>query len=106
MAAPAPQRVADVLAGLTDRERKVLSLIAQDRTSIEIAAGLFLCETAEKTQVGRIFTKLGSRDQPDPAGRGDPATGVTLSRPLPPGAGSGRPSSGIDGGRVATASVS
>ncbi|CAN5778562.1 response regulator transcription factor [soil metagenome] len=59
-----PSRVAEErLAPLTDREKQVLRLVGQTLTNAEIAATLFLSEGTVKTQLGRVFTKLGLRDR-------------------------------------------
>jgi DNA-binding NarL/FixJ family response regulator len=52
-----------LVAQLTDREREVLTLIAQGLTNGEIADATFVAETTVKTHVGRIFAKLGARDR-------------------------------------------
>ena len=51
------------LAGLTDREREVLVLVAEGLSNDEIAARLFLSPLTSKTHVSRIMTKLDARDR-------------------------------------------
>jgi DNA-binding NarL/FixJ family response regulator len=53
----------EVLAGLTDRERTVFSLLAAGRSNREIAAELYLSEGTVKIHVGRILSKLDLRDR-------------------------------------------
>ncbi|HEU5372844.1 MAG TPA: response regulator transcription factor [Gaiellaceae bacterium] len=61
---PAPGgAVPDRLAGLTEREREVLALIARGNANAEIASTLFLSGATVKTHVNRIFQKLGLRDR-------------------------------------------
>jgi two-component system response regulator DevR len=47
------------LEGLTDRERKVLALIAEGLTNREIAARTQLSEKTVKNYISRILSKLG-----------------------------------------------
>ena len=52
-----------VLDVLTEREREVLTLIAQGLSNQEIAGKLFLSEGTVKTHIKRIFYKLDLRDR-------------------------------------------
>ncbi|MFC4064799.1 response regulator [Actinoplanes subglobosus] len=53
------RRPQDPLAGLSGREREVLSLIAEGRSNSAIAAALFISDPAVGKHVGNILAKLG-----------------------------------------------
>ncbi|MGW0531909.1 response regulator transcription factor [Streptomyces sp. NPDC003032] len=50
-------------AGLSDRERQVLALVARGLNNTEIAETLSLSPLTSKTHVSRIMGKLGARDR-------------------------------------------
>jgi len=62
-AAPAPSAAAPALGQLTEREREVLTLVAQGCTNGEIARRLFIGEGTVKTHINHLFTKLDLRDR-------------------------------------------
>ncbi len=57
------QQPAATLAGVTDREREVLTLIACGLSNAEIAQALHVTMATAKTHVGRLLAKLGARDR-------------------------------------------
>ncbi|MFD9366109.1 response regulator [Streptomyces sp. NPDC060020] len=63
---PGPPAVEPVLrsaAGITEREREVLTLVGRGRSNTEIAEELFISAATAKSHVSRLFTKLGARDR-------------------------------------------
>ncbi|MFD6225800.1 response regulator [Streptomyces sp. NPDC060232] len=57
--APSPRPV----AGITEREREVLTLVGHGRSNTEIAQDLFITVATAKSHVSRLLTKLGARDR-------------------------------------------
>ncbi|MFE6027526.1 response regulator [Streptomyces niveus] len=58
-----PQRSPRPVAGITEREREVLTLIGRGLTNTEIAEDLFITVATAKSHVSRLLTKLGARDR-------------------------------------------
>ncbi|GAA2344720.1 response regulator transcription factor [Dactylosporangium salmoneum] len=61
--APLPAGLSSGLAGLTDRERQVLLLVADGLTNAEIGARLHITAGTAKTHVARLLHKLAARDR-------------------------------------------
>ena len=51
------------LAGLTDREREVLHVMATGRNNATIASTLFMSERAVEKHIGAVLQKLGLVDE-------------------------------------------
>lgn len=52
-----------MLSELTDREREVMSLVAEGLTNAEIGERLFMSPATARTHVSRILSKLNARDR-------------------------------------------
>jgi DNA-binding NarL/FixJ family response regulator len=61
--APRTPRPGYDLSRITEREREVLSLVAEGLSNDEIATRLYLSPLTTKTHVSRIMTKLDARDR-------------------------------------------
>ena len=58
-----PPEAGERLAGITDREREVLTLVGRGMSNQEIGAELHLSPATARTHVGRLLAKLGVRDR-------------------------------------------
>jgi len=59
------RRRVDPLAGLTEREREVLALVAEGMSNRAIASRLFVTERTVEAHVTQIFLKLRLAETPD-----------------------------------------
>src|SRR5205823_12622995 len=55
------------VAGLTDREREVLALVARGKSNREIAAELFIAPKTASVHVSNILAKLGAASRTEAA---------------------------------------
>jgi len=60
---PEQARRADLLDGLTEREREIVALVATGLSNTEIAEQLTLSPLTVKTHANHAMTKLGARDR-------------------------------------------
>ena len=62
-AAPRPSAAADAFPELTEREKEILTLVAQHQTNPEIARHLHLSPKTIRNHVSNVFTKLQVADR-------------------------------------------
>jgi DNA-binding NarL/FixJ family response regulator len=78
--APGPAGDGLASAGLTEREREVLRLVAAGLSNVEIAGELYVGVQTVKTHVGNVLAKLGARDRTQAVIRAYDSGFVTPSR--------------------------
>ncbi len=62
-AEPSSRRAEELLQSLSERERQVVTMVADGLNNREIAEQLFLAESTVKTHLNRILAKLNVRDR-------------------------------------------
>ncbi|MFD8494803.1 response regulator [Amycolatopsis sp. NPDC059657] len=60
---PRRQQARAALASLSDREREIVTTVAQGKTNAEIGAALHLSEATVKTHITRVFAKLDATNR-------------------------------------------
>ncbi len=76
--ASAPTPPVAYQAGLTDRERQIMTLLVQGRSNTDIAEALFLSAKTIKNHINRLYAKLGVTNRAE-------AMAVWLGTAAPPG---------------------
>jgi DNA-binding NarL/FixJ family response regulator len=89
-----PDRAASppaALAGLTDREREILRLVAAGLSNADIAARLVISPLTAKTHVGRVLSKLNCHDRAQLVVLAYESGFVTPGEAMPEATSAGRP---------------
>ncbi|QDZ15135.1 response regulator [Humibacter ginsenosidimutans] len=61
--APGDGELREHIMALSDRERQVLTQLAQGKSNAEIGRALFIGDATVKTHIARMLAKLGARDR-------------------------------------------